>query len=245
MLSERKAIDLRKFRLFIQKNNSYPSNIPNISLCHNFFSHSKSSSNLVAVDDKLLKNLSDSSVERKQKIKSKTEKNEKILFTHTILNKNTKKQVLGNNEGNQKNNLNQSFNQSVLRNFFLGQMGNMKYNPKRDNKIQLKNYSFRSLYLKNIENRNLDFSSMNQTVFDNIPVNKKSEEKRNQSTCISSANKKMHYHVSKQSDEIENEEEIHFLFVKLSQKKKKFYSNLSIDTKLLGKNLIYNEYYVS
>lgn len=85
---------------------------------------------------------------------------------------------------------------------------------------------------------------MNQTVFDNIPVNKKSEEKRNQSTCISSANKKMHYHVSKQEDEIENEEEIHFLFVKLSQKKKKFYSNLSIDTKLLGKNLIHNEYYV-
>lgn len=54
----------------------------------------------------------------------------------------------------------------------------------------------------------------------------------------------MNYHVSKQEDEIENEEEIHFLFVKLSQKKKKFYSNLSIDTKLLGKNLIHNEYYV-
>lgn len=244
MLSERKAIDLRKFRLFIQKNNSYPSNIPKISLSHNFFSHSKSSSDLVVVDDKLLKNLFDSTIERKQKIKSKTDKNEKALFTHTILNDNTKKQVNGYNEGNQKNNLNQSFNKSVLKNFFLGQMGNMKYNPKRDNKIQLKNYSFLSLYNKNIENRNLDFSSMNQTVFDNIRVNKKSEEKRNKSTCISSANKKMNYHVSKQEDEIENEEEIHFLFVKLSQKKKKFYSNLSIDTKLLGKNLIHNEYYV-
>lgn len=242
MLSERKAIDLRKFRLFIQKNNSYPSNIPKISLSHNFFSHSKSSSDLVVVDDKLLKNLFDSTIERKQKIKSKTEKNEKALFTHTILNDNTKKQVHGYNEGNQKNNLNQSFNKSVLRNFFLGQMGNIKYNPKLDNKIQLKNYSFLSLYNKNIGNRN--FSSMNQTVFDNFPVNKKSKEKRNKSTCISSANKKMNYHVSQQEDEIENEEEIHFLFVKLSQKKKKFYSNLSIDTKLLGINLIDNEYYV-
>lgn len=241
MLTERKEIDLRKFRIFIQKNNSYPNNIQKITLFHNLHSRSKSSSELVMVNDKMKENNSDEPRERNQKLQSKTEKYDKSLFIHNFLNHTSKKQINDYDYGNKIDNLNQSFNKSMFTNFYLGHMGGVRHNPKCYKKIQLKNYSFRSLSQKKIKNRNL--SSMNQTVFNHFPNDKKLEKLNNNSTRFRSSNKKLKWHEPKKEDEIENEEEIHFLFVKLYQKKKHFYSNLSFEAKLLNKSLTHNDYY--
>lgn len=174
MLTERKAIDLRKFKIFIQKNNSYPNNIPRIN--HNLHSRSKSSSELVEINDKIKEKISDEPRERSKKLQSKTEKFDKSLFIHSILNHTTKKQVNGFYYENKNNSLNHSFNKSVFTNFYLGHMGSNRHNPKCYKKIQLKNYSFRSFSHKNIENKNLNFSSLNQTVFNHFPNDKKTKQ---------------------------------------------------------------------